>query len=103
MSDDEELYPSDQPPPAYQDMMDGRIESHIVDHEMPPLADSAIAAEPTKRPTPRPSDNMWKDRRREKTDRERSRSPHDICTSISGDNRNSREVKMPKEGGFCLD
>ena len=35
-SDEEELYPSDQPPPAYQDVMDGRIESHIVNPEMPP-------------------------------------------------------------------
>ena len=39
--------------------MDGRIESHIVDLEMPPLEDGTVTAEPTERPSLRSSDNMW--------------------------------------------
>ena len=41
-------------------MVDGRIESHIIDPEMPPLEDSAVTPTSTDRPSPRPIDNMGK-------------------------------------------
>ena len=67
--------------------MDGGIESHIVDSEIPPLKDDAVAAEPAERPSPRPSDNKWEVRRRQRTTRDRSRSPPHNFISNSGGNR----------------
>ena len=72
-------------------MIISRIESHIEDPEMPPLEDGAMTAEPTERPSPRPSD-MWKVRRRQRTNRDRSRSPSYIFTSNNGGDRNSRKI-----------
>ena len=57
-------------------MIDGGIESHIVDPEMPSLEDGAVTAEPNERPSPRPSDNMWQKRRRQRSNR--SGSPPNI-------------------------
>ena len=67
--------------------MDGRIEIHIVYPNMSPLEDGAVTAEPIERPSPRPSDNMWEVRRRQRTHKDRSRSPPNIFTSNSGDYR----------------
>ena len=60
-SDDEK------PLPIYHDVMDGRIESHIVDSEIPPFKDGAVTADPTERPSPRPSENIWEVRWRQRT------------------------------------
>ena len=70
--------------------MDGRVESYIVDPEMPPLKDGAVPAELS----PRPSDNMLEVRWRQRTNRDISRSPPNIFT---------REVTMPQEEGAYLD
>ena len=67
--------------------MDGRIENHIVDPKMPPLGHNAETAEPTERPSPSPSGNMWEVRRRQITCRARSRFPTNIFTSNSSNNR----------------
>ena len=81
--------------------MDGRIESHIVDHEMPPLEDGSVTAESTERPSLRPRDNLWEVKRRWRADRDRSRSPPNIFASNNGDNRNSREVNnAPRRRGL---
>ena len=44
----------DERPPTYQDVMHGRVESYIVDPEISPLKDGAVAAEPTKSYLPDP-------------------------------------------------
>ena len=40
----------DEPPPTYQDVMDGRVKSCNVDPGMPPLEKGAMDAQPTERP-----------------------------------------------------
>ena len=62
--------------------MDSRIESHIVDPKMPPIEDGAVAAEPNERSSPRHRNNMWKVRRRQRTNRDGSRSLPGNYTNI---------------------
>ena len=45
---------SDQSPPTYQDVIDGRIEIHTVDPKMHPLQDGAVSAKPTESHLPDP-------------------------------------------------
>ena len=89
--------PSDKPPPTYQYVIDGRIESHIVDPEIPTLKDGAVTAGSVEMPSSRPSDNVWEVWRQQRTDRDRSRSPHNIFASNNSDNRISREVHNAQE------
>ena len=84
----------EEPPPTYQEVMDGRkkvilwILKYLV----------LWLQNPTERPSPRPSDNMWEVRRRQRTNIDRSRSAHNIFTS----NRNSREVNNVQRGRGLL-
>ena len=86
------------PLPTYQDVMDGRVESHVVDLTMPPLEDGAVAVTPTERTSPRPSHNMWEERWRQRTNRDRYRSPPNIFNS----NRIPREVNNGQRGRGLL-
>ena len=78
--------------------MDGRIDNHVVDPELPPFEDGTVAAESTERPLPRPNDNMWEVRRRKRTNRDRSRSPPNIFIN----NRDSKEVPNAPRGRDLL-
>ena len=86
---------SGQPPPTFQYVVEGRIEKRIVDPEIPPL--NKEPAEHTEgpyrfrpnSPSVRPSDTVWEVRRRQRTQRDRSRSPPNIFTS---DDKNYRGI-----------
>ena len=79
-------------------MINGREESHIMDPEMPSLEDGALTAEPPEGPSLTPSHNMQEVRRRQRTNRDGSRSPPHNYTNVFI----SRVNIVPQERGISL-